>query len=1153
MTGEEIDEKNIFNTARRIDFPEARAEYLQQACGADPKRIERIETLLRGYEEQASFLESPAAEWEDRATLAPLTEQPGTVIGPYKLLQQIGEGGFGIVFMAEQTAPVRRKVALKIIKPGMDTRQVIARFEAERQALALMDHPNIARVFDAGATESRRPYFVMELVHGVPITEYCNLQKLTSAERLRLFADVCRAVQHAHQKGIIHRDLKPSNVMVTLHDDKPVAKIIDFGVAKAISYQLTEMTLFTGYGQMIGTPMYMSPEQAQLSGLDLDTRSDVYSLGVLLYELVTGTTPFDEATLKRAGFDELRRILREDEPPSPSARVGTLKNDFLSTVADQRKVDPRKLSESLLGEVDWIVMKCLEKDRNRRYESANSLAADIDRYLNDEPVQACPPSATYRLRKFTRRHKAVFVAGAAVAFAAMVALGSLIGSVLILSASNEQVGREQRQTAEALKRERDSSYVQRIALAERELAAGNVGRAEELLDECPPSQRGWEWQLLKRQRYGNPPPIEHAATVVRSTFSPDGQRLATAAIDGALSIRDSRTGRIVHGLEPPTVLIGAALPLSLVYSLDGHYLAAARNDGKIRIWDSGSGQLLHSLEAHEGPAWQIAFSPNSQILASGGSDRTARLWDLTSGQTLQVFSSHPAAVKGVAFRPDGQSVVAACDDGTVKVWNRESGRETYSFHSELLMYPWSATFTPDSRRLAWSSLDGSFKVWDTTTGQLQIDKQINTNQCRGLAFSPDGTRIAAAGFDGTVRILDAVTAREMLTIFAHNSPVTGATFSPDGYRLASSSYDHTVRMWDATPLTSDPLAPHCVTLTGHKDKVADVAFSPDGRWLASASWDHTIKLWEVGNSGNWGESTPAVPVTSLGHDAITLHRTLCGHRGIVRGVAFSSDNRTLASVGWDNSLKLWNLREPTVDSFAELRSIPFPERLNSVAFSPDGKFVAVGQERGITLLDVATGKLAGPFKPTPAAVPGMVFHPNRPLLISTGASDPAIKVWSVDADKPSFEIRHNFHPNPSVAVSPDGRRLVSPGRDQAGEHTVKIWNVDWDARNYTEYRTLRGHLGYAWKVALSPDGRYLASGSWDSTVRVWDLQAPESAEPVTLRGHAGIILGLAFSPNGQKLASGSGYAGHGEIKVWDSALWHSVGDERSVVTNTPPK
>jgi serine/threonine protein kinase/Tfp pilus assembly protein PilF len=343
--------------------------------------------------------------------LDPITEQPGAVIGPYKLLEQIGEGGFGVVFRAEQMHPVRRKVAVKVLKPGMDTRQVVARFEAERQALAIMDHPNIAKVHDGGATASGRPYFVMELVHGVPITMYCDDHQLSLKQRLDLFLRACEAVQHAHQKGVIHRDLKPSNVLVGDRDDKPVLKVIDFGVAKAMGQQLSEKTIFTSGGQMIGTPLYMSPEQAGGNGIDVDTRSDVYSLGVLLYELITGTTPIDKGRLQKAGYDEIRRIICEEEPPKPSTRLrkdegGRMKDEF-------KRVDRSWfwsfssfiLHPSSFQELDWIVMKALEKDRNRRYESASGFARDVQRYLADEPVLACPPSAWYRFRKFVRRNK----------------------------------------------------------------------------------------------------------------------------------------------------------------------------------------------------------------------------------------------------------------------------------------------------------------------------------------------------------------------------------------------------------------------------------------------------------------------------------------------------------------------------------------------------------------------------------------------------------------------------------------------------------------------------------------------------------------------------------------------------------------------------
>jgi serine/threonine protein kinase len=367
-----------------------RSAYLDWACAGDQELRRRIERLLRAESKVGDFLESPAPEIA--AALVPsLAECPGTVIGPYTLLDQIGEGGFGIVYIADQDAPVRRQVALKIVRPGMDTRQVLARFKAELEALSLMDHPNIARVLDAGATDAGRPYFVMELVRGVPITEYCDQNNLSVHARLDLFVQVCHAVQHAHQKGIIHRDIKPSNVLVMQHDGRPVPKVIDFGVAKAINPQLTQDTLFTQLAEMIGTPLYMSPEQAETTGRDIDTRSDVYSLGVLLYELLTGSTPFDKERLKHAAFDEIRRIIREEEPARPSTRISKSR-EMRATVAVERHADLQRLSQLVRGDLDWIVMKALEKDRARRYETANSLAMDVQRYLTNEPVQASPPS-----------------------------------------------------------------------------------------------------------------------------------------------------------------------------------------------------------------------------------------------------------------------------------------------------------------------------------------------------------------------------------------------------------------------------------------------------------------------------------------------------------------------------------------------------------------------------------------------------------------------------------------------------------------------------------------------------------------------------------------------------------------------------------------
>ena len=458
MNSKSVDVKSIFTDALDKTDSSERAAYLDSVCGSDKVLREEVESLLTSYEQVDGLLPSPELDTGITQDSSGILEGSGIEIGRYKLLEKIGEGGFGVVYMADQTRPISRRVALKIIKLGMDTKEIIARFEAERQALAMMEHPNIAKVFDAGATETGRPYFVMELVKGIPLTEYCDNNNLDTQQRLELFIDVCKAVQHAHQKGIIHRDLKPSNVMITLHDGKPVPKVIDFGIAKATGQRLTEKTLFTRFAQMIGTPEYMSPEQAEFSGLDIDTRSDIYSLGVLLYELLTGVTPFDGKKLREAGYVEMQRIIREQEPIKPSTKLSTL-GETLTDVARHRKVAPEALRKLIRVDLDWIVMKTLEKDRTHRYETAHALAEDIERHLRHEPIAAAPPGTVYRIRKFLRRHRAKVVMCSA---AAVIVVGLLLVGTAYIRFRSEQIR---------------SDHIKSIALVEDLITGGEYQRA----------------------------------------------------------------------------------------------------------------------------------------------------------------------------------------------------------------------------------------------------------------------------------------------------------------------------------------------------------------------------------------------------------------------------------------------------------------------------------------------------------------------------------------------------------------------------------------------------------------------------------------------------------------------------------------------------
>jgi WD40 repeat protein/serine/threonine protein kinase len=1101
-----MSERDIFDAALAIDDPAQRVAYLDRVCTGNPELRKHLDGLLSIQGEVGSFLESPACNPQATVDEVQISEGAGTLIGPYKLLEQIGEGGFGVVFMAEQTRPVRRKVALKVLKPGMDTRQVVARFEAERQALALMDHPNIARVLDGGATPSGRPYFVMELVKGAPITVFCDQSHLTLSQRLELFVCVCQAVLHAHQKGIIHRDLKPANVLVTMHDTTPVVKIIDFGVAKALGQELTDKTLFTGFAQMIGTPLYMSPEQAGQSGLDVDTRSDIYSLGVLLYELLTGTTPFDRERLKEVGYDEMRRILREEEPVRPSTRISTLGQ--AATVSANRQSDSKKLGQLVRGDLDWIVMKALEKDRNRRYESASAFAADVQRYLHDEPVLACPPSAWYRFRKFSRRNRRAVVTAVAAVVATVLAVAGLATSTLLIAKALRAETRARDELKQTIERERRDAYFHRITLAYQALSADNLGRALNVLKECPEDLRQWEWFYLMRLCRVEPLVLPDRTEVNGVAFSPDGELLASAGGDGAVKIWNSRTGQLVQ-----TFPAHAGSVVSVAFHPDGTHLASVGTDRRAKVWDWRTGREVFAkpcdVMRKQGSAYGVAFGPPDGRGLAVGSAGAVRVWDWKNDQLLHTFPGHKYDSISVAFSRDGRRLATGAGPEGLKLWDAEAGGlplRTILGHRHPVG---GLAFSPDGEWLASASFDRTVKVWDTTTGELLHTLSSNTGNVECVAFSPDGRRLASGGEDRTVRIWDTATGREVLGLRGHTDSCSCVAFSPDGRRLASASTDGTIRLWDATPLRGNE-GQATLTFTQHREEIRSVAFSPDGKRIASAELGTFVKVWDAAT----GE----------------LSFDFNGNKEVYFCLAWHPDGRRIVSAAWDGRLhtvQVWDVRHGQ-----EVFRLPhdgenFTVGYQAVAFSPDGLYLVTGERNGaVQVWDARTGRAVAPLGSHDREVRGVVFSRDGKYLASA-SRDGKVKLWDAMRLEDRQEPRRTFHvrvPGPSlnVAFSPDGRRLATGGE----ENTVKIWDV----QNGRDLFTLQGHRGEVYTVAFSQngDGRWVASGGEDSTVKVWDSYTGKLVR--NFRGHTGLVTSLAFSPDGKRLVSGSRDT---TVKVWD--------------------
>ena len=1070
-------EEAIFEAALQRP-PEQRTAYVKGACGEDAQVRQSVEALLRAHEKSGGFLDQPPPGLGPDKTIrldSSPAEKPGDIIGRYKLLQQIGEGGCGVVYMAEQAEPVRRRVALKVIKLGMDTKDVIARFEAERQALALMDHPNIAKVLDAGATETGRPYFVMELVRGIRITDYCDQNNLTAQQRLELFIRVCQAIQHAHQKGVIHRDIKPSNILVADHDGVPVPKVIDFGIAKATTGQrLTDKTIFTAFEQFIGTPAYMSPEQAKLSGLDIDTRSDIYSLGVLLYELLTGKTPFEAKELLAAGLDEMRRVIREKDPPWPSARLSTLKAIEQTTIAKCRRSEPLKLIHLVRGDLDWIVMKCLEKDRTRRYETANGLAVDLQRYAANEPVVARPPSNMYRFRKMVRRNKVGFAAAAAVAAALLVGITVSTG----LFVRERQAERAARTQAERADRNAAQEAVQRqkaeaAALEVRKtLAASDFLQATRLVaeDKSPDALAYLQrclllepsnvaaltrlTSLLSRRNWMMPVFIlKHRGMVISAQFSPDGKRIVTASWDNTAQVWDAQSG------QPLTEPMKHSDKVRFAqFSPDGKRIVTASWDHTARVWDAQSGQPLTKPMKHSKIAVSAQFSPDGKriVTASGNfyeaGNGSARVWDAQSGQPLTQPMKHGDVVSSAHFSPDGKRVMTTSDDHTARVWDVQSGQPVTEpmKHGNRVS---STQFSPDGKRILTASWDGTARVWDAQSGQLSYPLKHSV-RVFSAEFSPDGKRVVTASADAA-RVWDAQSGQSLTEPMKHGGLVSSAQFSPDGKRIVTASWDHTARMWDAR--SGQPLT----EAMKHGDQVQSAQFSPDGKRVVTVSDDHTARVWDA-QSGQ--------PLTEpMIHD------------GRVNSAQFSPDGRRLVTASFDYTARVWDAQSggPLTEP------IKHGDQVYSAQFSPDGKRILTASAWTARVWDAQSGQpLTEPMNHV-GAVNSAQFSPDGKRIVTASAG--TARVWDAQSGQPLTEPMKHDGEVQSAQFSPDGKRVVTASWD----NTARVW----DAQSGRPLTDPMRHDARVDSAQFSLDGKRIVTASSDHTARLWDLCPVQGAMP----------------------------------------------------------
>ena len=1158
-----MNEESLFHQALAIDDPARREAFLDEIGRDQPALKEAVARLLAVHEQTGSFMKCPPVLAVDPPTELPAgaaeyqlpAEKAGDRIGPYKLLQKIGEGGMGTVWMAEQEHPVRRRVALKIIKPGMDSAQIVARFEAERQALAMMDHLNIAKVLDAGATAMGRPFFVMELVHGVPITRYCDENKLSPKERLDLFIPVCHAIQHAHQKGIIHRDIKPSNVLVTLYDGRPVPKVIDFGVAKAVEQRLTEKTMFTQYGQIVGTLEYMSPEQAEMSALGVDTRSDVYSLGVLLYELLTGTTPINRKQLREAAFVEILRIIKEDEPPRPSVRLST--TEELATIAASRSIDAPKLAKLVRGDLDWIVMKCLEKDRTRRYETASQLARDIEHYLKNEPVEACPPSLWYRWRKFTLRHKGVMTA-------ATIAFWAIIGSQVITAwyAYKAAVANDSnRMLAQGLQIAFDNALEEKKRAEAEKQKADDARKAEadaRVQLDASLQERTTELKRSEAWRLAN-------IALLRAKQQPD---MVAPLVYEALHMHDDLTTRntglmALQDIPVSRTMVAPLLPLKSRFGLerfangwwyaftsDGRYfLNLSSNLCIMAIYDAKTRRFQSSFPLEDMVTVQpseLVVSQNSQWLALAGAHQI-HIHQLPTGNLLKKWL-HPKAnyhIKSLTQSRDGNHLAAI----VVETDPQQSAKLPNPYEQEI--WVWSApnwqgkrlyaTREPDLYVAALSSQGGRLAALhrggqklhciDTANAKVEWSLEIAAKVAYPwLQFSFKDEAVCLPGPTG-VWVYDIATrqGREHKYPYQMQLP-NGSTaiVSADRRTLAITPYVFyqnlvkrggitaigRIMLWDLETLAFRGC------LGEANDTYFSTQISADGQRVISLDQQHNLCVWDapslqllmrnqVPNESSLAISPDGQAVAVLNPDKQITCIDL-QNKGIIPSLRIPMHDWLVADQGksllvWDQRDMLWPLdtmrlepTEPMRVSMDQLSYLKYPWQMMLAKGQRLLRCSTIGR---VQLINTANGQMLAEYAPANLA-------PSKPVqwFLTTKQDGSAFMLVIPHNPKADFNDWTKQHVSDLVIYD------ASTGRERS--------RVKMDVKVF-------GFL----EATLSKDGRWLAfipaiegRVNWTTAQREimqWDAEQQRMADRFTcpvLQSPDAVVQGMTFSASSEWLA-----------------------------------